>query len=63
MRSTIQLNRRELSQAVADYVAKKIGKTIKGDVTFDVSAATDPMDRPTGGHNITANFSYEVGES
>jgi hypothetical protein len=59
MKTTLHLNKAELSQAVADFVAKKLGKTVKIDVSFQVSADYDFHDRPTGTHSITASASFE----
>lgn len=59
MKIVYQLNKAELSQAVADFVARKIGKTVKIDVTFSVSADYDYSDRPTGTHSISASASFD----
>lgn len=59
MKIVLKLTKAELSQAVADYSAKRLGKTVKGDVSFTVSADYDFHDRPTGTHSISASFEYD----
>lgn len=59
MKTSLELNKLELSQAVADFVAKKVGKTVKVDVRFNISADYDFADRPTGTHSITAIATFD----
>lgn len=55
MKTTLILNQEEVAQAVADYVAKKLRTEALMSISFSVTATHDPMDRPTGGHTITAS--------
>lgn len=61
MKTTLTLSKAELSQAVANYVSTKLGKTLKVDVSFTVSPDYAGFDRPSGTHTITANASFDEG--
>lgn len=63
MKTSFHLSQPELSQAVADFVAKKMGKDIKVDVQFQVTANYDFADRPTGTSSISAIASFSAQES
>jgi hypothetical protein len=51
------LNKEDLVKAVAEYVSKTLNPTegpTPVQVYFTVTPSTDALDRPTGGHDITA---------
>lgn len=51
--TTIELDQKDIAQAVREYILRQYGSEA-GDVSFDASANADMMDRPTGGHTISA---------
>ena len=59
MKIVLKFSKAELSKAVADYAVARLGKAVKGDVSFTVSADYDFHDRPTGTHSVSASFEYD----
>lgn len=59
MKYSLTLNQAELSQAVADFVAKKVGVEAEVKVTFDIEIKRDYFDNSVGNH-ISATVTYEA---
>ena len=59
MKATIELTEHEIQQAIRSYVEAGGMKAKK--VELSASAEYDRMDRPTGGHSISATVEVEMG--
>lgn len=58
MKQKMEMNAVDIAQAIARDL-KERGKKVVGEVRFGATPAGDCMDRPTGGHVISATVEYE----
>lgn len=59
MKIEMTLRGDEIREALKEYLDRR-GFVVKGDIKLDASPASDYLDRPTGGHAVSARMEVET---
>jgi len=51
----VELDGKEIEQACKEYILRQHGLEVVGTVALTAASLSDAMDRPTGGHAVTAS--------